>query len=92
MLRALAVIELILAGALLSFAAIFFANAKLCWFNQASCGMIEPLLAAFATAIAISVGLAGALHWRGKGLVGSLALVPALAVVVFLIGQARLWW
>lgn len=92
MLRSLAALEIASAALLMAGAAVVFANARFCWFDQMSCGMVEPLVAFFAVLIAVPIGVAGALHWRRKALAGLLALVPAVAVAVFLIGQARQWW
>ena len=92
MLRFLSVLEFLSAALLCAGAAILFANAKFCWFNHTSCGMVEPLIAVFAVLVAVPMGAAGALHWRRKRLAGFVALVPSVAIVVFLFGQARLWW
>lgn len=73
-------------------AAVMFANTRYCFFNSASCGMVERILGLFALALAIPMFLAAWLHRRGRNLEGNLAYVPVIMLILFLLGQARSWW
>jgi hypothetical protein len=68
------------------------ANSRFCFFNQASCGMVEPLLAVFALALSVPLFFAGFLRRKGQVAAGNLAYIPALVLLFFLYGQARSWW
>ena len=90
--RALSAIELLIGSLLALGAVVMFANAHFCFFNQGACGMVEPILAVYGLALAVPLVIAGRLHSKRKVVSGTLALVPVAAVVVVLIGQAKLWW
>lgn len=90
--RALCVLESVVAGLLALAAAALFANSRWCFFNHESCGMVEPIMAVCALALAISSALAAWFHARRWNISGALALLPAAAIVVLLVGQAQSWW
>jgi hypothetical protein len=90
--RALSILEFLLAGLLALLAAIYFANSYWCFFDQATCGMVEPVVALYAAVLAIPFALAGWLHRKRRLIPGLLALVPAVAIVAVLFGQAQSWW
>ena len=74
------------------FAVVLIANTYFCFFNRASCGMLEPILGMYALALALPLLLAACLHRSGRNVLGNLAYLPAIAVAVILLGQALLWW
>jgi hypothetical protein len=90
--RALSVLEGALAALLALAAAVLLANSHWCFFNHESCGMIEPILAAYALALAIPLALAAWFHSKRWTISGALALLPVAAIVVLLLGQALSWW
>jgi hypothetical protein len=90
--RVLSILESVVAVLLVVAAAAFVANSQWCYFNHASCGMVEPIVAAYAIALAIPFALAAWLHSKRRAISGTVALLPALAIVLALIGQAQSWW
>jgi hypothetical protein len=90
--RTLSLLDFIAASALTLLAVLLFANSQLCWFNRESCGMVEPIVAVYALALAIPLTLAGLFHRRGKNYAAAASYVPAALVVVATLGQARDWW
>ncbi|MBF6023967.1 hypothetical protein [Lysobacter niastensis] len=77
----------IFAGLLfLAGAGILFSNSRLCLFNRASCGMVEPLLALPLTWLGICVLVAGIARGCNKGVV-ALAYVSVAVSVLLVVSQ-----
>jgi hypothetical protein len=90
--RALFLLESVVAGLLALVAAVLFANWRWCYFSHESCGMVEPIVAAYALGIAIPLAVAAWFHSKRWVISGALALIPVAAIVVLLFGQAQSWW
>jgi hypothetical protein len=85
-------VELAVTLLLLLGAAILFGNSQYCWFNRTSCGMWEPLLAVYTLAIACPLLLAGIFRRMQMSTAAAVAYIPAIIVIVVLVGQAWNWW
>ncbi|QGW63744.1 hypothetical protein GOY17_01720 [Lysobacter soli] len=92
LIRVQAWIEFAIGGTLAALAIVLFANARLCFFNQSSCGMVEPIAGMYALALALPLLIAGWLHRSGWSFPGNLAYLPLIAAALFLYGQAHSWW
>jgi hypothetical protein len=91
-LRALCVLESVVAGLLALSAGILFANSRWCYSNHESCGVVEPIVAVYALGLAIPLAFAAWFHSRRWVMSGALALLPVAAIVVLLFGEAQSWW
>jgi hypothetical protein len=83
----LAKTEMLIGVGLLAIAAVLFANSYLCLFNKASCGMVEPILAFYASLFGASFLGGGLLRGR-NGLATASAYIPALFAALVLAYQA----
>ena len=90
--RALPALEVLVGCLLLLAALVLLANARFCFFNHASCGMVEPLEVVIAFALSVPLLVAAWFHRKGKWVAGGVAYLPLVALVVFLYGQASQWW
>jgi hypothetical protein len=90
--RTLPVVESFVGCLLLLAAVVLLANSRLCFFNHASCGMVEPPEALLALALSVPLLVAAWFHRKGKWVASGVAYLPAVALVVFLCGQACRWW
>ncbi|MDR7132843.1 hypothetical protein J2X06_000027 [Lysobacter niastensis] len=61
--------EILIGSLLLVGAGLLFSNSYFCFFNQASCGMVEPLLALPVTWLGICFTTAGICRGRHSGVV-----------------------
>ena len=85
-------LEVATGGTLAALAIVMFVNAHFCFVNQASCGMVEPIVGMYALALALPLLLAGWLHQSGRSTLGNLVYLPVIGIAFLLYGQAQSWW
>jgi hypothetical protein len=90
--QSLGIVEIAIATLLYFCAAILFANSKYCFFNQASCGMVEPLLGVIGVIVGTCIAIAGLFHYIGKPVLAALAYAPFGVLVLVLLGQLFGLW
>ena len=89
--KLLGIVQLLFAVLFLCLGAFMAADSVWCFRNGPTCGLIEPIIAAYSFPIGLLLGFSGALHLRRRHGAAFTAFAFAVVAFIHLFGRG-MWW